>query len=157
MIQTFCKMIDDDHEKMFLFLKKIKENIDESSREFSELEKEFNDFYSVCEEHFKNEEKMMKQTLFSEYKRHSSSHSECLSRIKIFMSILNKIENEETKRYILEGISKMLNDLIIPHIMYEDTLLANHINLFNLNFFYRCRTYFLKFISIFISLRKIIF
>jgi hemerythrin-like metal-binding protein len=125
-LKTNFSEIDRDHDVIIELLKKTNVK-DFPERDVKESFHYLFELYYECQDHFKREEMLMTASLYPEKERHVSSHNDCIAKFDLYLNLIQNIDPDESKLYILEGVSDMLHDWIIPHIHFEDKLLAAHL------------------------------
>ncbi len=103
--------IDDDHIKLFAVMNGISQTIDEGDTALCQTL--FTSFYKLAEEHFHNEELILKDQNYPDLERHIKYHQKLLTDAKETAQKCQNLENNtKAKQYFEELASFFIHDVV---------------------------------------------
>ena len=117
---TGLAFLDKEHQKVFEILDEAFEEVEDKERN-KKIKKVLTRLYSFMKEHFKKEERFMREINYSEIEEHKEIHQHI---IKVCNTLLTEI-NETNSVLFEKKLAQFIDEHVINHILIDDKKITN--------------------------------
>ncbi|MBT4264331.1 MAG: bacteriohemerythrin [Deltaproteobacteria bacterium] len=117
-----CRLIDEDHRKLYTFIDKLKQSIDSGKGKTSALEI-IGELASYTQWHFRHEERLMQEYGYPNQAEHETTHNQLIDQVS---EVIRGIQEDE--KDISIDLMQILQEWLKNHILDSDKQLADFLN-----------------------------
>lgn len=110
-------VIDSQHKKLFALINNLDTSFDTHT-----VKRTIMSLYTYCREHFRDEESLMREHSYPDYRAHKEVHEALITRLNTFVAM--PLDSLST----LTQIQEFLHEWLCSHILIEDMKFSSYIH-----------------------------